>query len=625
MSERGNEFKIIADSSMIPGAVVEKDGIHFGYYAADGERPSLLLYRKGSQEPAAEIPFPQEEAENGFYALKVKISPRRYEYNFKQGERVVIDPYAKKICGRETFGQIPDASPHGIRGGFAEENYDWEGDRCPQLPFEEAVMYHLHVRGFTMQKNSRVRKKGTFAGLQEKIPYLRELGVNQLKLMPVYEFTERELDERVRPGAAATQAEALAAAFVDASTQEAWRLNYWGYGGGFYFAPKASYASGRSAERELKNLVKALHAENMELLLEFAFDDETDIGVIERCLNYWACEYHIDGFSVIARDSVIAEIARLPLFRRRKLISTWYPDYVTAYNKEKVHAHLASSNDGFMNDCRRLLKGDERCLSAFAGRLRAKPEGCAQINYMTNHDGFTMLDLVSYDRKHNEENGEQNRDGSNYNCSWNCGIEGPSKKREVLERRMRQRKNAYAMMLFSQGTPMLLAGDEFGNTQNGNNNPYCHDSELTWTDWSRLRSERELTGFVRSAIAYRKAHPVLHQYRRLQCTDDRAVGFPDLSYHGTQAWHNDFEQMHGHMGCMYAGVYAGEEGLLYIAYNFHWMPQEFALPLPPRGCSWYKVMDTSQKESFLPREAQEPLEAKSFFVPERTIVILEGR
>ncbi|MDY3250975.1 MAG: hypothetical protein SOX32_11585, partial [Candidatus Choladocola sp.] len=413
---------------------------------------------------------------------------------------------------------------------------------------------------------------------------------------------------------------------IEERPEESFRMNFWGYGEGFYFAPKYSYAAGNSPVEELKDMIRAFHAEGIEVLPEFSFGDHTDLGLISRCLDYWASEYHVDGFCVIARNEIASELARMPLFRKRKLICSWFPESIIKENEKAPKTLLAESNDGFLYDCRRLLKGDENALAPFAAALRKNPEGCAGLNYITNHDGFTLMDLVSYDRKHNLENGEQERDGSDYNVSWNCGVEGPSKKREIQQLRMRQRKNAYAMMLFSQRTPMLLAGDEFGNSQNGNNNPYCHDSELSWVDWSRYKSGGELLDFVKKGIAYRKAHRVLHQQRELKCSDVLSTGFPDLSFHGDQAWFGDFDRTNRHLGCMYSGAYAQEEGFIYIAYNFHWSEQDFALPLLPRKQSWYKVMDTSQKDSFAQEVQQECLgDARSFSVPARTIVILEGR
>lgn len=630
-------FKMVDDHSTALGAVVEKNGVHFGYCAASAVLPELLLYKKGTEEVAQAVPFPPSAAGGRCYFMKLAFDSSRYEYNFREGECVVTDPYAGKICGRETFGKEPSASPHSIRGGFVKHRYDWGEDCAPGISREDAVMYHLHVRGFTMQKNSGVRRKGTFAGLTEKIPYLKELGVNQVKLMPIYDFPELVPKMPKRPKAHGSvrpeKTEAGLAADEHVKKQrenetqpDRYKLNFWGYGEGFYFAPKSAYAYGTDPEKECKDMVKAFHASGIEVIPEFCFQESSDIGMIIQCLNYWAREYRVDGFSVIARESVIIELARLPLFQTRKLYCSWYPDSVKEWNEKEGHALLSESNDGFMNDCRRLLKGDEGVLQPFSSRIRCNPGGCGCVNYMTNHDGFTLMDLVSYDGKHNEDNGEQNRDGTDYNYSWNCGVEGPSKRKDIRALRMRQRKNAYAMLLFSQGTPMLLAGDEFGNSQNGNNNPYCLDNEVSWVDWSGKRRDSELTEFVKKAVAYRMAHKTLRQEKQLQGTDYLSTGYPDLSLHGSRAWYGDFDHIRRHIGCMYAGEYAGEKGFLYIAYNLHWDAQEFALPLLPKGEAWYKVMDTSLKESFLPEEAQEPLAGEKFFtVPPRTVVILEGR
>lgn len=627
------ECRIVEDRSYEPGAVVEKDGVHFGYFSAGLARPVLVLYRKGTEEIAGEIPFLETCGAGRFYHMKVKLRTSMYEYNFREGDRIVTDPYGKKICGRGAFGQEPSLSDHGLRAGFVTKQFDWEGDRRPEIPYSEAVMYHLHVRGFTKQKNSGVRKKGTFAGLEEKLPYLKELGINQIKLMPAYDFPEmipmfagkkvigapQEQKKYPRP-----EAPGDAKASGGAQRDSGYRMNFWGYGPGFYFAPKSSYAASGNPDLEFKSLVKEAHRLGIEILMEFSFPDEMDMDGIIRCLTYWAEEYHVDGFQVLVRDSVAAELARLPLFRTVKLIYNWFPEHLTRGNLGENRRLLAESNDGFLEDCRKLLKGDEQMLGAFSYRIRHNPAGCSVVNYITSHDGFTMADLVTYDRKYNLDNGERDRDGTDRNYSWNCGLEGPTRKREIQRIRMRQRKNAYAMMLFSQGTPMLLAGDEFGNSQNGNNNPYCHDSELTWLDWSRQKANGELTRFVREAIAYRKAHGVLHQTRELTCTDLRADGFPDLSFHGENAWYCDLERNCRHIGCMYSGTYAEERGFLYIAWNFHWMEQVFALPLLPRNMGWYQVMDTSLERSFLERP-EELGRVKSFRVPPRTIMILEGR
>ena len=635
-------FKVLSDKNYRMGTSIESDGVHFGCLSPGEDRPVLLLYRKGTEEIVSEIPFPEDGVSGHFYSMKVKLRPAAYEYNYRAGSQIFTDPCARKIAGRSVFGELPSASPHAVRSGFVWKKFDWEDDQYPNLSYSDTVMYHLHVRGFTKQKNSGVRKKGTFAGIREKLPYLKSLGINQIRLMPAYEFPE--LVVKLSPDGRPAHRYPGSAAFDPAP---AYQKNYWGYGTGYYYAPKASYSAGSDPDLEFKELIRSAHKEKIEILMEFHFTDDIDFSTISDCLHYWASEYHVDGFSVIARDGISPELAKLPLFADRKLLCSWYPEQTLVENEKKQMlqlslreshpaliehhpmqllspARIAESNDGFMNDCRRLLRGDEDALRNFTMRANRNQKGCAVINYVTNHDGFTLADLVSYDHKYNRENGEQERDGTDYNYSWNCGTEGPTRKKDILRLRMQQRKNAMAMLLLSQGTPMLLAGDEFGNSQGGNNNPYCHDSELTWLDWNHEKANRELQDFIRDAIAYRKRHKVLHQTRVLQCMDNHSDGIPDLSYHGERAWYCDFSRADRHVGCLYSGRYAGEKGLLYIAYNLYWTDQEFALPVLPKNTAWYKVMDTSLEKSFL-ADAQPFGREKSFFVPGRTIMILEGR
>lgn len=615
--EETTKYRISEGTYNRPGVVVEKDGVNFCCMSGNGI-PILLLYKRGTEHPVCEIPFPQQQLPGRLYSMKVKLpKPSEYEYNYQIGRTVITDPYAPGVAGRDQFGQPGNASSHAIRGRIPGKKYDWKDDTLPELPYEDTVMYQLHVRGFTMQKNSGAQHRGTYRGIREKIPYLKELGVDQLRLMPAYEFNEIMAVNQNTP-------EPLREV-SDVASGSSRRINYWGYGPGFYFAPKASYASvPEHASEEFKDLIRACHSEKIEVIMEFYFDDQADFGMISACLEYWAKEYHIDGFAVMARDSIIAELGRMPLFADRKLICTWFPEDTLNHRKNTESRTLAESNDGFMNDCRRLLKGDENCLGSFSGRTRRNPKSHAVINYMTHHDGFTMHDLVSYDHKHNEANGQKGADGTDYNFSWNCGQEGSVRKKAILELRQRQMKNAYAMMLLSQGTPMLLSGDEFANSQDGNNNPYCHDSELTWVDWSKKRREQSLTDFVRKLIAFRKAHRILHMKQELYGSDMLSCGYPDLSFHGSNAWYGALEPVSRHIGCMYAQQYAGAAGFLYIAYNMHWEPHEFALPLLPKNTCWHSVIDTSRKESFIAGDEQTFYEKeKSFTVPPRTVMVLE--
>lgn len=610
------------------GAQVERDGILFSAEVHLKAAASLILYRKGTEEILEEIPFPEQPCMGAVRSMKVKgISPRYLEYNFRIGNQVMVDPMARLVVGREEFGYSGERSEHQIRGGFVLPDFEWgTKERQPGIPYEDVISYQLHVRGFTKQKNSRVYHKGTFLGLQEKIPYLRELGVNQVILMPAYEFNEIMADRgigRVPPSMKMENSlqgsTALGGASFLTDREEAGKkLNYWGYTPGYYFAPKAAYCATGRPDREFKSMVRAFHENGMEVVMQFCFPDPVDLTMVNDCLVWWLQEYHVDGFHLMMNQEAANRVARNPFLETVKRISGYFPvSQLYPEGKQIAVRTLAEYHDGFKTDVRRILKGDEDMLPAFTGRMRYNPQESGVINYITDHDGFTLLDLVSYDKKHNEENGELGQDGPAYNYSWNCGAEGSTRKKKILELRLRQMKNALAVLLLAQGTPMILAGDEFGNSQGGNNNPYCLDSPVSWVDWSREKAGEELKEFVKELIRFRKEHRILHMGQPLAGGDTRSIGYPDISWHGSRAWYGGFEPANRHVGIMYCGQYAGQEEFIYIACNFHWEPQKMALPYLPEGLGWKKVLDTDRaqgEENLLPR--------REFTVPSRCVQIL---
>ena len=594
------------------GVTKNGQGVNFTLELPEEETAELLLFRKGVEEPEAVIPMGEKVMGDLCSVFLKGFRPERYEYAYRIKDEVFVDPRAERVLGRKHFGEWdPETGSPVLRGGFSFDRYDWGNDRHPGLPYEEGILYHLHVRGFTKNPDSKVRHKGTFMGVAEKIPYLKELGVNQLLLMPIYDFDERILPEKEKNLP------------YQKNGQEAKR-NYWGYGKSRYFAPKSTYAV-KDPVKECKDLVKALHAEGIEVLMEIYFPEGTQERLIFDCLKHWVQEYHVDGFYLMGDASMNRFLARDPMFARTKLLSSWF-DTENIYGRKKIPAfrNLAEHNDGFLVDARRFLKGDEDQLPAFIRRVRKNSDRCAVINYITHHDGFTLMDLVSYEERHNEANGEGGQDGPAYNFSWNCGVEGPSRKKKVQELRLQQMKNAFLLLLFSQGTPMILAGDEFGNSQRGNNNPYCQDNEISWLEWNGLKKQAELFAFVKTAIAFRKSHPLLHQARELQGTSGSSLGYPDVSCHGRQAWYENFEAASRHFGMMYCGQEAKEGTYLYVAYNLHWNEQDFALPRLPDGLSWQLVFDT---EDGIPSSEKEIrwIDQKSFKVPPRSILVLEGR
>lgn len=594
------------------GAVPVKDGIVFSMERKNNEEASLLLYEKGSKEVIQEIPFPATNTIGDIVCVKAeKIASARYEYNFCIDGKVTLDPYAKVLIGTGKFGE-EHPEGHEVRCAMIAGNYDWEDDRKPQIAYEDAVMYSFHVRGFTKQRYSGVRHKGTFLGITEKAEYFKELGINQIKLMPAYEFTEME---SVKTHARYRKEEELPK-----------RLNYWGYTKAFHFAPKRAYAATKDPVREFKDMVKTMHRLGIEVLMEFYFPEGCSPRYITECLQYWVQEYHVDGFHVRGVQGICNLMATDPLFADTKLLNIYFP-VEEIYGKKNLPKKrmVAECNDGFMIDVRRFLKGDEESLKAFAERMRRNPKGSGLINYIASHDGFTLCDLVSYEERHNEDNGEQNRDGRVQNYSWNCGEEGKSRKKKILELRNRQMKNAWCMLLLSAGTPMILAGDEFCNSQLGNNNPYCLDNEISWLDWKGYKSgNSEMFRFVKDLIAFRKKHKILHMGQELSMTDSLSCGFPGISYHSSSAWYGELDGQNRKIGVMYCGKYADEDELIYIAYNMHWMEHTFALPALPGGYRWNVALDTS--EGILEEDKWRLLpDSRQVQVSSRTVIVLIGR
>ena len=555
------------------GAVVRGNRVNFAVQVPQGKSCELLLYRAGRTSPEQCFEMPEEEGIGEVRFLAVEdIDADKYEYNYRIGRKICVDPYVREVAGKEHFGQKKDVQKHQVRGKLVSPEYDWEGDTRLHLPWNEVVAYSLHVRGFTKHTSSKAAHKGTFQGVIEKIPYLKELGVNQIQCMPVYEFEECDSGH----------------------------INYWGYGAGFYFAPKESYAAGKNASAELKDMVRACHAEKIEVVLEMPFQAGISVQTALECLRFYMLEYHIDGFVVnpyiIPWDIVSSD----PFLKDIKIMR---------------------KDDGFQNVMRRFLKGDENMVNDVIWALKHNSSADGKCNYITGHTGFTLWDLVSYDGKHNEANGERNTDGPDYNYSWNCGAEGPSRKKAVMALRKSQVRNAFYLLLTAQGTPCLLAGDEFYNTQKGNNNVYCQDNETAWVNWSRLKTDDSLFRYVKALIAFRKAHACLHRREELNGMDRTACGMPDVSYHGENAWKVKAEVASRQLGVLYAGVEPGDEPC-FAAYNMHWILHEYALPSPGKGKMWYLAADT---ERGVLEKPELLVEQKSIELKERSIALLVGR
>ncbi|MBO2448762.1 glycogen debranching protein GlgX [Actinomadura barringtoniae] len=671
-------FAVGAGRTLPFGATRVPRGINFSVFSNHAASLVLVLFQRGADRPMAEIPIPPEFRIGGVHAMTVfGLDPETIEYCYRadgpyepgrghrfEPDRLLIDPYAKALSGREAWGR-PDRRP--FRGRVLDEDFDWEEDRPLGLAPEDLVIYELHVRGFTRHPSAGVTAPGTYAGLVQKIPYLRELGVNCVELLPVFEF-----DELDNPHSDPAGGRRL--------------YNYWGYNTVGFFAPKAGYAAsgshGMEAD-EFKNLVKQLHRAGIEVILDVVFNhtaegdergptlsfrglDNRTYYMLTRdghyynfsgtgntfncnhpvvrafvldCLRYWAAEFHIDGFrfdlaSILGRapdgtplnnPPLIESLALDPVLRDCKLIAeAWDAAGLWQVGSFSSHRRWSEWNGRYRDTLRRFIKGDPGMAGELAACLVGSPDlygargPAASVNFVTAHDGFTLHDLVAYDRKHNEANGEGGRDGDNANNSWNHGHEGPTDDPEITALRDRQVRNAVLLLLLSHGIPMLVAGDEAGRTQHGNNNAYCHDEPLSWFDWTLAEDNADLIRFVRHAIAFRMAHRCVR--RRLddeprrpagdsrrapddsrRADDDSRRPFPWVSWHGVRAWEPDWAPHNRLLAMM---LCANEEAdCVYLAANAYWESQDLELPALPGDLAWHLFADTAAAP---PQDIHEP-------------------
>lgn len=604
------------------GATPKSSGVNFSMVNGSDEECGLILYHKQSGE-VQRINFEKRHRIGNISCFFVEgIQTEEFEYNFYIGEKQFVDPYAKCILGNEVWRRA-EKDCICMRSGFYQPQFDWQKTNTLHIPYHESILYCLHVRSFTMHTSSKVRNKGTFEGLVEKLPYLKELGITAVELMPAYEFEECEPDKEQNT------IEYQIKHFDEPITEECEKsakvkLNYWGYKEAYYFAPKAAYSATGNPVQSFKTMVREFHKNGIEVLMQFYFPENIKQGYILEILKHWVLEYRIDGIHLKGSRIPVTLLATEPLFANIKLmcedfsLADIYPE-----QESPVYKNLGYYRDEFMYDMRRFLKGDADMLKGFQYHMRNHNPKCGVINYITNYYGFTLNDLVSYDRKHNEANGEHNQDGTDYNYSWNCGIEGATRKAAVLKLRRKQMKNAICFLMTAQGTPLLLAGDEFGNSQNGNNNCYCLDNETSWIDWHLMKKNKEFFEFVRSMIQFRKNHPILHTAEELTMTDRLGLGCPDLSYHAEEAWKVDLSNYNRHIAMMYYGRYARkdqktEDDTIYIAYNMHWEAHQFALPSLPGGYRWEVITDTDS-------ETEEMANVSQIDVKPRSVKVLIGK
>ena len=584
----------------------------FSYASQCAECGVVLFDRESGKEVNRYAFDAKNQIGSVYYMVLEDFDTEKLSYLFYEKDELVSDKKAKCIIGNFEYGLPKEEAAY--KAGFGCDSYDWEQDVFPGLTYEESIGYCMHVRGFTKHSSSGVKAKGTFAGIIEKISYLKDLGITTLELQPAYEFNE--CPEKV--------SNEVSGAILKSENK---KLNYWGYQDAYYYCPKKTYAASKDAGTEFKNLVKALHKNSMEIVMQFYFPTDFCRSEIIHILRFWHMNYHVDGFHLLGEGLTIKDIATDPFLSKTKI---WYEQFPMAEISSALevpkYPHLAVYNDGYLYDMRKFLKGDEGTLYNAMKQMRSKPKTHGVVNYFTNYYGFTMADLCSYERKHNEENGEDNRDGNDCNYSWNCGAEGPTRKKQVLLLREKQMKNAFTLLFLSQGMPLIFMGDEFGNSQKGNNNPYCQDNEITWLNWKDLIKNQKLTEYFKGLIALRKENQIFRMPKECMIMDYKACGFPDLSYHGEEAWKPSWEHYVRHIGFMLCGRYEKEprELFYYVAVNMHWEEHEFALPKLPKGMQW-EVSVSTEETKVSGAVATEVQADKKVILAPRSIQILLGK
>lgn len=658
-------------ASLVPG------GVNFTIHSCYATHCELCLFHRTEQQPFAVLPFPEGFRVGNTYSMIVfGLNIEEFEYAYRldgphdpargllfDRSKFLLDPYGRAVTGQSVWGQQM-TEEHGYHSRVVRSNFDWGEFVNPRLPFQDMVIYETHVRGFTKHESAGVSHPGTFAGLLEKLPYLKKLGVNAVELMPVFEFDELA-DARE----------------IDGETL----YNYWGYSTVSFFSPNTSYTAEveyNREGRELKTLIKTLNENGIEVILDVVFNhtaegDErgpcfcfrgidnnvyymltpdgkyynfsgcgntlncnhpTVRQFILDCLRYWVTEYRVDGFrfdlaTILGRDEnggplssppLLESLAFDPILSGVKLIAeAWDAGGLYQVGSFPSWNRWAEWNGRYRDDLRRFLKGDGGIAQAAVQRILGSPDlypdrKNASVNFLTCHDGFTLHDLYAYNQKHNEKNGWDNTDGADDNNSWNCGAEGATDDSAILALRSRLRKNAFAVLLSSRGAAMFLAGDEFANSQFGNNNAYCQDNLISWLNWSDLDTNADLFDFVRRMIAFRKAHPVLRG-----STAPAHAGWADVSLHCGEVWNDHITPDTRQIGILFTGRNAEDtaDDFVLLAVNAHWEAHRQALPTLPTGFSWHLAMHTACDAPFAPDTS---IEQGAFTVGARSVALLIG-
>lgn len=623
------EYTIIEGNYAKIGVSKTADTVYFTFEGEKDQKCAILLYTANGRQ--IRIPVPDEYCIGALRSVGIKgLNWKKLNYNYEIDGELIFDQHARKIIGREKWADTRRLlGGQQICAGFDFAQFDWQGDRFPEIPREQMVMYKLNVRSFTMDGGAVGRKKGTFAGVMDKIPYLKELGVTSLEFMPVYEYEELIVEEKDAQNVSDWSENAKEGFLLEEEPESPYyKINCWGYQPGDYYAPKAAYSAFGEPSTELKELIRQLHKNKMECILEMYFDEKMNQNIAVEILRYWVMEYHVDGFHLLGAALPADAMAQDLILRRTKLFAEGFSHHL--FREQSSYPHLFVYNEDFLYASRKLLSRNEGNIKELLNQIKRQNSVFGFVNFIAGNNGFTLADLFCYLQKHNEANGENNEDGIKWNFSCNGGMEGATRKRSILEYRKKQMRNAAALVLIGQGVPLFMAGDEFGNSQQGNNNCYCQDNKTGWVNWSSLKRNAAYAQFVRQMIGFRRQHPILRSKKPMQMCDYETKGYPDLSYHGENAWVMTPNLYPQAIGILYYGAYAADENgkeddFIYIGLNFHIEKQQLALPKLPRGLKWYTAVNTA--DSKLPFYDPPVLRDKSsqIAVSPQSVVILVGK
>ncbi|SER56426.1 alpha-amylase family glycosyl hydrolase [Lachnobacterium bovis] len=612
----------------IMGVIQEENKVYITFEGEKEEQCKVVLLNHQTKEKEI-IEVPDEYVLGSLRSIEIdNININEYDYYFEINGQKRIDPYSRKIVGREKWNNLSRKNnSYEIYSSTDKHDFNWKNDKQPEIPKDKMIMYKLHVRGFSM--DTKKEDAGTFSAIKDKIPFLKSLGITTIELMPIYEFEEMKIkgtNLAKLPDYVKWTNKSDDVIVAPKKEKKTVGVNYWGYVPGNYFAVKTSYAYKKDrASIEFKELVHELHKNNMECVMEMFFGGNLNHNLILDSLRYWVREFHVDGFHLLGNNLPITAIAQNVMLSRTKIFYDDIPGDVL--DNQKTYKHLYLYKDEYLYQARKILNHINGDMSEFINQQKKQNSKYGFVNYVASNNGFTLADVFMFNDRHNEANGENNSDGNAWNFSNNCGFEGFSQKKYIKFMRQKQWRNALVMLFMAQGVPLILSGDEIQNSQKGNNNAYCQDNKIGWVNWKKGKSQDSDIEFVKNIIKFRNDHPMISNTNPYYFNDCLTKGMPDVSFHGESAWVAGIDKQMMALGEMYYGEYDSNntKESIYVAYNFFSGVSTLALPSLPENKQWHLLMDTSlEKKPFL-KEAVKLKNQQKLTINAQSIKILIGK